>query len=89
VQLVHAGEFPVIAGPTPVRATQRVLLFLILGAGLAGMSAALELATPAYKSSSTRIQRSTRRPQLVAARGDTYTNWAVSTQHVQFAEGCI
>lgn len=85
-ELGHAGESG-YAGPEPLQGDVEGTSVLVLGAGMAGMSAALELRNAGYK---VKILEYNDRPggrNWSLYGGDTYTELGGFTQHVQFAEG--
>ncbi len=85
-ELGHAGESG-YAGPIPLKGDVKGASVLILGAGVAGMSAALELRNAGYK---VQVLEYNDRPggrNWSLYGGDTYTELGGFTQHVQFAEG--
>jgi monoamine oxidase len=85
-QLGHAGESG-YNGPIRLEGDPKGATVLILGAGLAGMSAALELRNAGYK---VQVLEYNDRPggrNWSLYGGDTYTELGGFTQHVQFADG--
>jgi monoamine oxidase len=85
-ELGHAGESG-YTGPLKLSGDSKGTSVLILGAGLAGMSAALELRNAGY---SVRILEYNDRPggrNWSLYGGDTYTEMGGLSQKVQFAEG--
>ncbi len=85
-ELGHAGESG-YTGPVQLKGNARGASVLVLGAGLAGMSAALELRNAGY---SVRILEYNDRPggrNWSLHGGDTYTEMGGSTQQVRFADG--
>src|ERR1017187_7427861 len=84
--LGFASESP-YQGPIRLKGDPKAASVLILGAGLAGMTAALELRNAGYK---VQVLEYNDRPggrNWSLYGGDTYTELGGFTQHVQFAEG--
>src|SRR3984957_12005440 len=85
-ELGHAGESG-YTGPVKLEGDPRGASVLVLGAGLAGMTAALELRNAGYK---VRVLEYNDRPggrNWSLYGGDTYTELGGFTQQVQFAPG--
>ena len=85
-ELGHAGESG-YTGPVELKGDPRGATVLILGAGMAGLSAALELRNAGYK---VQLLEYNERPggrNWSLYGGDTYTELGGYTQHVQFSEG--
>jgi monoamine oxidase len=85
-ELGHAGESG-YTGPVELKGAPRGASVLVLGAGLAGMSAALELRNAGYK---VKILEYNDRPggrNWTLYGGDRYTEMGGYTQNVQFADG--
>jgi monoamine oxidase len=82
----HAAESG-FAGPIKLQGNPKGASVLILGAGLAGMTAAYELRKAGYK---VRVLEYNNRPggrNWSLHGGDTYTELGGATQHVQFDKG--
>ena len=85
-ELGHEGESG-YTGPVELKGDPKGATVLILGAGMAGMSAALELRNAGYK---VQVLEYNDRPggrNWSLHGGDTYTELGGFTQHVQFSEG--
>jgi monoamine oxidase len=85
-ELGHAGESG-YTGPVKLQGDPRGASVLVLGAGMAGMCAALELRNAGYK---VQILEYNDRPggrNWSLYGGDTYTEMGGLTQHVRFAQG--
>jgi monoamine oxidase len=85
-ELGHAGESG-YTGPLQLTGDPKGASVLILGAGLAGMSAALELRNAGY---AVQVLEYNDRPggrNWSLYGGDSYTEMGGFTQHVQFADG--
>ncbi len=85
-ELGHAGESG-YTGPIELSGDPQGASVLILGAGMAGMSAAFELRNAGYR---VQVLEYNDRPggrNWSLYGGDTYTELGGATQHVRFAEG--
>src|SRR5580704_15249331 len=85
-ELGHAGESG-YSGPIRLEGNPKGTCVLILGAGLAGMTAALELRDAGYK---VQILEYNNRPggrNWSLYGGDTYTELGGAVQHIQFDPG--
>ncbi len=85
-ELGYAGESG-YTGPIKLEGDPKGATVLILGAGVAGMSAALELRNAGY---TVQVLEYNDRPggrNWSLYGGDTYTELGGATQHVQFADG--
>jgi monoamine oxidase len=85
-ELGHAGESG-YAGPIRLGGDPKGASVLILGAGLAGMSAAFELRNAGYNVSILEYNDRPGGRNWSLYGGDTYTELGGFTQHVEFADG--